>query len=102
MTNDARQQRGLMIAATARIQEKDGAWVVPSQSQRGRYTVALDEGGRCTCPDFAERQLPCKHIFAVEFVLKRETTPDGTVIETRAARVTYAQNWPAYNAAQTT
>ncbi|HEX5474860.1 MAG TPA: transposase [Vicinamibacterales bacterium] len=37
----------------------------------------------------------------MEFVIRRETAPDGTVTETRAARVTYAQNWPAYNAAQT-
>jgi len=86
MTNDGRQQRGLMIAATARIRQQGGAWTVPSQSTRGRYTVALGDGGHCTCPDFEERQLPCKHIFAVEFVIKRETAPDGTVTEIRAAR----------------
>ena len=48
-------------------------------------------------------------MFAVQFVLKRETvtetTPHGdvktTVTETVATRVTYPQNWPAYNAAQT-
>jgi hypothetical protein len=34
-------------------------------------------------------------------VVRRETAPDGTVTETRAARVTYSQNWPAYNKAQT-
>lgn len=41
----------------------------------------------------------------METFLKRETTitPDGetTVTETRGVRVTYGQNWPAYNAAQT-
>jgi hypothetical protein len=37
----------------------------------------------------------------VEFVIRRETAQDGTVTETRAARVTYSQNWPASNAAQT-
>ena len=37
----------------------------------------------------------------MEFFLKRETAPDGTVTETRAMRVTYSQNWSAYNAAQT-
>jgi transposase len=40
----------------------------------------------------------------VEFFLRRQTiiSPDGeaTVTETRAMRVTYPQNWPAYNAAQ--
>ncbi|MEO6025428.1 MAG: transposase, partial [Candidatus Binatia bacterium] len=54
------------------------------------------------CPDYEERQLACKHVIAVEIVVRRETSPDGTVTETRAARVTYSQNWPAYNAAQTT
>jgi transposase len=45
----------------------------------------------------------CKHGFAVEFFLRRETKTDGTVVETRAARITYAQpSWSAYNRAQTT
>jgi transposase len=55
-------------------------------------------------PDFELRKSTCKHGFAVEFYLKRETTitPEGeeTVAETRAMRVTYPQNWAAYNAAQ--
>ena len=34
-------------------------------------------------------------------MLRRELRPDGTVIETRTARVRYSQNWPAYNKAQT-
>lgn len=100
---DARQQKALIIAATARIENRENGWRVPSQSQYGAaYTVAVgDAGSRCTCPDFEERQMACKHVIAVEIVIKRETAPDGTVTETRAARVTYSQNWPAYNAAQT-
>jgi transposase len=57
----------------------------------------------CTCPDFELRQQACKHVYAVQYVLFRETTTNGdstTVKETAAVRVTYAQNWPAYNAAQ--
>lgn len=50
--------------------------------------------------------LKCKHQFAVEFTLKRELSDDGTVSETReitfAEKVTYTQNWPVYNEAQTT
>jgi hypothetical protein len=49
----------------------------------------------CNCPDYELRGETCKHGYAVEFHLRRETTPDGTVVETCAARVTYAQNWPA-------
>jgi transposase len=71
---------------------------------------------RCTCPDYAERGQPCKHVFAVEYALKRESAPDGTVTTTEtvtvtdahavvkrtcAERKTYKQDWPSYNAAQT-
>lgn len=102
MNSNERQQRGLEIAATARIERKGNAWSVPSQTMNGRYTVvkAGDEL-RCSCPDYELRGQTCKHGFAVEFVMRRETAPDGTVTETRAARVTYAQHWSAYNAAQT-
>jgi transposase len=103
---DPRQQRGLEIAATLAIQPKgEAAWIVPSQTLKGRYTVTRTfDGLECTCPDFELRHMTCKHGFAVEFYLKRETVvaPDGetTVTETRAMRVTYPQDWPAYNAAQ--
>ncbi|HVE70828.1 MAG TPA: transposase [Thermoanaerobaculia bacterium] len=105
---EPRQQKGLEIAATLRIQAKnEGSWVVPSQATLvKKYTVTRDgEAFRCTCPDYESRNATCKHGYAVEFFLRRETTitADGetTVTETRAMRVTYPQNWPAYNAAQT-
>lgn len=103
-TMDARQQRGLEIAATMSLEKQaDGTWSVPSQSLNGRYSVN-PKAKDCTCRDFELRQQPCKHIFAVDFALKREIVTDGkrtTVTETTSVRVTYAQNWPAYNAAQT-
>jgi transposase len=104
---NARQEKGLVIAATLNIQPKgEKAWVVPSQTLNDRYTVTRTyEGFECTCPDYDLRHSMCKHGFAVEFYLRRETTvaPDGetTVTETRAVRMTYAQNWPQYNRAQT-
>jgi transposase len=99
---DGRRQRGLEIAATTAIARKgEGEWLVPSQSLNGQYRVRKGLNGfECTCPDYELRGQTCKHGFAVEFVLRRETKPDGTVIETRAARVTYSQQWPAYNQAQ--
>jgi transposase/predicted nucleic acid-binding Zn finger protein len=106
---DARQERGLVIANTAKITKRDrGTWIVPSQSgdRKGRYAVTITKEGKfCTCPDFELRQQPCKHVYAVQYLLFRETTTDGTtttVKETAAVRVTYAQNWPAYNEAQIT
>jgi transposase len=100
-----RQERGLQIAATLKIQSKGEGWIVPSQTLSGRYQVSRDgDAFRCSCPDFELRQQACKHAYAVEYYLKRETvvTPDGetTVTETAAVRVTYSQDWPKYNAAQ--
>src|SRR5262249_3279483 len=64
---------------------------------------------QCTCPDYEERGEPCKHVFAVRYVVERESHPDGseTVTETIAVtqrtcapRKTDKQDWTAYDAAQ--
>lgn len=96
---EARQERGQQIAAAGRLRQKGALWIVPSQRGAGTYVVdpATPE---CTCPDFKERQLACKHVFAVEYTVKRVTTPFGSIV-TETVRVTYPQQWPAYNAAQT-
>lgn len=104
-----REQRGLQIAAVCRIDQKGGVWIVPSQSGTGKYTVCPDaENPHCTCLDHETRGIKCKHIFAVEFARSRWENADGstttaqTVSVTETPRKTYAQNWPAYNKAQTT
>ena len=107
MLNEAltpRQQRGLMLAATAHIKRRSGMFEVPSQTNSGAsYIVAMVAGVlRCTCADFELTGKACKHAYAVEFFLKRETAPDGTVTETRSVRVTYPQQWAAYNRSQVT
>jgi len=99
---DARQERGLVIAATSKIEQNRLGWKVPSQSGNGSYVVNLDHGQPfCTCPDYESRHQPCKHIHAVEYVIQRETKPDGTTTYTEAIKVTYNQGWTAYNEAQT-
>jgi transposase len=105
---EARQQRGLEIAATSNIVRKGAAWLVPSQSGKGRYTVCLDPTEPyCSCPDHGEGGFKCKHIFAAEYVISRERNRDGSVTVTERMTVqktvqrTYPQNWTAYNAAQT-
>ncbi|HUY63995.1 MAG TPA: transposase [Acidimicrobiales bacterium] len=104
---DAREQRGMQIAATTRLRKGKAGWLVPSQSGVGTYKVTETPrivaagfmgGMECTCPDFELRGLPCKHVFAVEYVSRREN-PDGSVL-TESVRVTYTQDWTAYNAAQ--
>src|SRR5579863_5827609 len=105
---DLREERGKAIAEAGKI-KSDGynKWVVPSQSSNARYFVAVPTGEEpsCTCPDFEERRLPCKHIYAVAYFVVYQKNPDGstTVTETMTVtkRKTYPQNWPAYNAAQT-
>lgn len=105
---DAREERGLVIAAVCNIVKKGKVWLVPSQSGNGKYTVCPDEQcPHCSCPDHETRGVKCKHIFAVEFAIKREQSVDGTITETETVtmtetveRKTCPQNWPAYNAAQ--
>src|ERR1017187_10048760 len=97
---DAREQRGQDIAKVAVIARKaDGSFLVPSMSGNGKYTVRVGtDKPTCTCPD-CENGFKCKHIYAVEFVMKRETTQnvDGstTVTETvsisATKRTTYQQ-----------
>jgi hypothetical protein len=102
---DAREQRGLEIAACCRLRKQGALWHVPSQTQnRKQYKVDL-QNKTCTCPDCQDWGHKCKHIFAVEFRIRRECGSDGTVTETRQVKitetVTYPQDWPAYNKAQT-
>ncbi len=97
-----REQKGLQIAALSQIHKNRLGWQVPSQSGNGTYVVNLDGGEPfCTCPDFEKRQQPCKHIHAVQYVLQRETNPDGSTTYRESLQVTYAHEWTAYNEAQT-
>ncbi len=102
-----REQRGLVIAATAKLQKNGDRWFVPSQSTHSGvyYEVKPDTlKPHCTCPDFTARQRNCKHIYAVEIVTKREYVDDGetqTYTETVTVKKTYKQEWTAYNRAQT-
>jgi transposase len=97
---EAREQRGLEIAATKKLSQKGGLWLVPSATGTGTYVVDPTVYGEatCTCPDYELHQSACKHVYAVEYTIRREkTTASGTVTET----ITYRQEWSAYNAAQT-
>jgi transposase len=105
----ARKERGMILAATKRIRQQAGRWVVPSQTGPGSYSVFITQTEHsCTCPDYEMRGQDCKHIYAAIHVMRRDENPDGstTVTEVTAAitatqRPTYPQAWKAYNAAQT-
>src|SRR5438552_7294237 len=103
---EERELKALEIAAKSKLTRKGKSWLVPSQSVRGaQYTVNPDPiEPLCSCPDFESRKQRCKHIFAVEYTIEREQTPDGETLVTESFKVTrktYSQNWPAYNTAQT-
>jgi transposase len=95
-----RQERGLRIAQAKRIKAVGPVWVVPSETHGGSYVVTAKDKATCTCPDYELRREPCKHVFAVEYVRHQVIAPDGTKVVTEAMRVTYRQDWSAYNAGQ--
>jgi len=98
-----REERGLIIAALCKLNHGPEGWLVPSQSGERIYTVN-PTAQTCTCPDHTESGQKCKHLYAVEFVIKREVHADGSVTDTQTVtltkKVTYKQDWPAYNLAQ--
>ena len=112
---DARQQKGLEIAALAGLTNKNGLWLVPSQSGTKKYTVdPSPESPHCTCRDFEFRRTRCKHIVAVQVTIERTKTVTTTKIEAKdgkpaitetvttetVKRTTYRQEWKQYNEAQ--
>ena len=77
-----RELRGLTILSQPNtiIQNNKNEWDVRSQSKDAYYQVTRTfvkgrdkshmHDWKCTCPDFATRNMPCKHIHAVQFSLK--------------------------------
>ena len=97
---EARKERGLQIARTSRIEHNKEGWKVPSQYGSGSYLVTSNgHETTCTCPDCQTRDVKCKHIWAVEFIVTKEVDINGNVTVT-ATKKTYSQDWPAYDKAQ--
>ncbi len=62
----------------------ENAYQVKSQSGNGYYLVTRDgENWSCECPDFVQRQLACKHIYAVYFSLnfREQVTSQNLALE---------------------
>ena len=97
-----RKQKGLEIAKTGKVKLNGNKWTVPSQSLNRYYDVIVRlDKSECNCPDFADRGMKCKHIFAVEITVSKSLNQDGSVTVTQTKRITYSQEWSAYNKAQT-
>ena len=97
---EARKERGLQIAKTSRIVHNTEGWKVPSQSGKGYYLVASNgHETTCNCPDCQTRDVKCKHIWAVEFIVTHEVDVEGNVM-VKTTKKTYKQDWQAYDKAQ--
>jgi hypothetical protein len=100
----------MQIAATMPVRKSAEGWIVPSQTGPGTYRVSklvtirppmpgeIRPEWLCSSPDWEARGTDCKHVFAVDFAMRREFAPDGTVTE--EVKVTYTQEWTSYNRAQ--
>jgi len=96
----------MVIAAVCKLNRlENNEWLVPRSPRRDDLPRQPDRPD-VHLPGPPRGREKCKHLFAVEFTLTRETKPDGTVIETKSItfteKKTYTQNWPAYNLAQAT
>ena len=99
---DRREMKGAQIAHSGRISETPKGWIVPSQSGKGAYLVYEEDGKtKCNCPDCEMRGTKCKHQWAVEYFIKESVDEEGNKVVEKVIRVTYSQNWKAYNESQT-
>ncbi len=94
------QERGLMIAESNTVEKNRLGWKVPSQSGNGDYIVNMESEPFCTCQHFETTHKKCQHIFAIEFIERKEKRADGTEVITKAMRMTCTQDWPIYDYAQ--
>lgn len=103
MATNPRQERGLALAkgkATAFRHIAGDTFFVPSQTNAGSGYVVDVASGKCSCADFQERGGTCTHQFALRYFRHELDMPDGSTVVTEAIRLTYSQDWPAYNRAQ--
>jgi transposase len=98
-----RAMRGLQIAQKGGIEQIElNKYRVPTQWGSGSYIVNFGEHEpTCNCPDCQTRGVKCKHQWAVEHYLKFEKDNLGNMTVTEVKKVSYKQDWKAYNKAQT-
>lgn len=90
-----RKDRAVIIAAKCKLTQNGSVWQVPSQSGFKPFYSVDPVAKTCDCPDYEKREAHCKHIYAVEIVIEREssisTVIDGdltTVTTTETVKVT--------------
>lgn len=91
-----RQHRGYELylsGAVCRIAKDE--WRVKSQKTAGKFYTVKRFLGRhvCNCPDFQERLLPCKHVFAVDYSEQNPVKPPRPAVAAEEKK----RDWPLYN-----
>lgn len=97
-----REERGKLLLKRVKIERTIEGWKVQSSSGNGFYTVKFNgHEPKCDCPDCRMRHQKCKHIYAVELYIREEIDNEGKVKQTKGIKITYSQDWKAYNHSQT-
>ncbi|MFZ0890870.1 MAG: transposase [Thermoplasmata archaeon] len=84
--------------------KKPGEYLVPSQSGKGFYRVwtigPFGPAESCECPDFAERQAACKHIYFVRAWEKDSGQAAPSLPNLASQQVHRKRDWASYDRAQ--
>jgi len=99
---DERELRAIQIAATTKLTARNGRWTIASTTGTGSHIVAPTAGDKlsCTCPAYELSDEDCKHVLAVRYTVQREN--GGKPVRfSELVKVSYGQDWAAYNRAQT-
>lgn len=99
----SREERGEDIVNRFQIVKTPRGWRVPSTSFAGRAYLVTFNGHepKCNCADCELRKKKCKHIHAVEVYIKKEIDEEGKITQTKGVKITYSQDWKAYDKSQT-
>ena len=98
-----RQMRGAALAKgkTRSFRQIAGdTYFVPSQTTSGSGYIVDIASAKCSCPDHETTGGTCKHQWAVRYFRHEPELPDGNLPVTESLRLTYTQDWTAYNKAQ--
>jgi transposase len=97
-----RKERGKLLLKRVKIERTSEGWKVQSSSGNNFYFVKFNgHEPECTCPDCRMRHKKCKHIYAVELYIQNEIDEEGKMKQTKGIRLTYSQEWKAYDKSQT-
>lgn len=99
----SREERGKLLAKSTRIRKIPQGWRVTSQTNQSQdYIVRfIKNNPKCSCLDCEMRKKKCKHIYAVEFYVKRQIDEEGKITQTKGVKISYSQDWKAYDKSQT-